>query len=130
MGGELSLPSSSSTPFLPSSALCVLANANGKKGAILHDMPADDDVASMQFAGSTVILVAESRQAVLDALKDDVYVSSGVWDLEKVSWLAKGLLVVVVGREMRSECMDEMLTNGDLCKQAQIWPAKIALRIP
>lgn len=48
-------------------------------------MPADDEVSSMKFAGSTIMIVAESRQAVLDALKDDVYVKSGVWDLEKVS---------------------------------------------
>lgn len=48
-------------------------------------MPADDEVSSMKFAGSTVIVVAESRQAVVDALKDDIYVKSGVWDLENVS---------------------------------------------
>lgn len=47
-------------------------------------MPADDEVSSMKFAGSTIVVVAESRQAVLDMLKDDVYVKSGVWDLEKV----------------------------------------------
>ncbi|KAJ4396438.1 hypothetical protein N0V93_000657 [Gnomoniopsis smithogilvyi] len=59
-------------------------------GAILEDMPADDEVSSMKFAGSTVIVVAESRQAVVDALKDDVYVKSGVWDLEKAMiWPAK-----------------------------------------
>lgn len=53
-------------------------------GAILEDMPADDKVSSMKFAGSTVMMVAESRQAVVDALKEDVYVKAGVWDLEKV----------------------------------------------
>lgn len=53
-------------------------------------MPADDEVSSMKFAGSTLMVVAESRQAVVDMIKDDVYVRSGVWDLEKVMiWPAK-----------------------------------------
>lgn len=38
----------------------------------------------MKFSGSTLMIVAESRQAVIDLIKDDVYVKSGVWDLEKV----------------------------------------------
>lgn len=45
----------------------------------------DDEVSSLKFAGSTIMVVAESRQAVIDLLKDDIYVESGVWDLEKVS---------------------------------------------
>lgn len=53
-------------------------------GAILEDMPPDDEVSSLKFAGSTIMVVAESRQAVIDLLKDDIYVESGVWDLEKV----------------------------------------------
>lgn len=53
-------------------------------------MPADDEVSSMKFAGSTLMVVAESRQAVIDMIKDDVYVRSGVWDLEKAMiWPAK-----------------------------------------
>lgn len=70
-------------------------------------MPADDEVSSMKFAGSTVIVVAESRQAVVDALKDDIYVKSGVWDLEKVSFLflvlLKGgamLIMIYVGNDL------------------------------
>lgn len=47
-------------------------------------MPVDDEVSSMKFAGSTMVVVAESREAVLNLLKDDVYVKTGVWDLEKV----------------------------------------------
>ncbi|KUI72610.1 hypothetical protein VM1G_08548 [Cytospora mali] len=59
-------------------------------GAVLEDMPADDEVSSMKFAGSTLMVVAESRQAVIDLIKDDVYVKSGVWDLEKAMiWPAK-----------------------------------------
>ncbi|ROV90596.1 hypothetical protein VSDG_07416 [Cytospora chrysosperma] len=59
-------------------------------GAVLEEMPADDEVSSMKFAGSTLMVVAESRQAVIDMIKDDVYVRSGVWDLEKAMiWPAK-----------------------------------------
>lgn len=44
----------------------------------------------MNFAGSTLMVVAENRQAVIDMIKDDVYVKSGVWDLEKAMiWPAK-----------------------------------------
>lgn len=84
-------------------------------GAILEEMPADDEVSSMKFAGSTVMVIAESRQAVIDMLKDDVYVKSGVWDIEKVSsWMDIGF--------------EGMSTDsGD---KAMIWPAKIAFRYP
>lgn len=47
-------------------------------------MPPDDEISSMKFAGSTLMVLASSRQEVIDLLKDDVYVKSGVWDLEKV----------------------------------------------
>lgn len=59
-------------------------------GAVLEDMPPDDEVSSMKFSGSTLMVVAESKQAVIDLIKDDVYVKSGVWDLEKAQiWPAK-----------------------------------------
>ncbi|EOO01908.1 putative dimeric alpha-beta barrel protein [Phaeoacremonium minimum UCRPA7] len=59
-------------------------------GAILEDMPADDEVSSMKFAGSTLIIVAESKEAALATIKDDVYVKHGVWDMDKVMiWPAK-----------------------------------------
>lgn len=48
-------------------------------------MPPDDEVSSMKFAGSTLVVIAGSKEEVVDLLKDDVYVKSGVWDLEKVS---------------------------------------------
>ena len=47
-------------------------------------MPADDEVSSMKFAGSTLIIVAESKEAALATIKDDVYVKHGVWDMDKV----------------------------------------------
>lgn len=53
-------------------------------GAILDEVPQDDEPGSLKFAGSTVIVVAASKEEVLDHLKADVYVEAGVWDLEKV----------------------------------------------
>lgn len=52
-------------------------------------MPADDEISSLKFAGSTIMVVAESREAVVDLLKNDIYVESGVWDLEKVRGIQK-----------------------------------------
>lgn len=59
-------------------------------------MPPDDDVSSLKFAGSTIMVVAESRQAVVDLLKNDVYVESGVWDLEKVRIYPPSLLLLIL----------------------------------
>lgn len=65
-------------------------DTDGFLGAVLEDMPPDDEVSSMKFSGSTLMVVAESKQAVIDLIKDDVYVRSGVWDLEKAQiWPAK-----------------------------------------
>lgn len=88
MGGESPSISFAAfiTPFTSPSvhrpSLFVLRKRH--QGAVLEDMPADDEVSSMKFAGSTIIVVAESREAVVNVLKDDIYVKSGVWDLEKV----------------------------------------------
>lgn len=63
---------------------------DGHLGAVLEEMPPDDEVSSMRFSGSTLMIVAESKQAVIDLIKDDIYVKSGVWDLEKAMiWPAK-----------------------------------------
>jgi hypothetical protein len=53
-------------------------------GAILSEVPVDDDPASFKFVGSTVIIEASSREEILGILGKDVYVESGVWDLDKV----------------------------------------------
>lgn len=53
-------------------------------GAVLEEMPPNDEISSMKFAGSTLMVLASSKEEVVDLLKDDVYVKSGVWDLEKV----------------------------------------------
>ncbi|KAJ9156644.1 hypothetical protein NKR23_g936 [Pleurostoma richardsiae] len=59
-------------------------------GAVLEDMPEDDSVDSMKFAGSTLVVVAKSREEVLEMLNGDVYVKNGVWDMDKVMiWPAK-----------------------------------------
>lgn len=79
-------------------------------GAVLEDMPPDDEVSSMKFYGSTIMVVAESKQAVIDLLKDDVYVKSGVWDLEKVSTpcLPKDLeLYLGMGRWADFGCLEQ-----------------------
>ncbi|KAB5554413.1 hypothetical protein GE09DRAFT_1120880 [Coniochaeta sp. 2T2.1] len=51
-------------------------------GAVLHEVPQDDDPKSLKFAGSALIVVAASKDEVLEILKKDVYVGAGVWDLE------------------------------------------------
>lgn len=55
-------------------------------GAVLTEVPADDEPSSLQFAGSTIIAVAESKEEVLEILKKDVYAQTGVWDVENVSF--------------------------------------------
>ncbi|KAM0453371.1 hypothetical protein ACHAO4_004964 [Trichoderma viride] len=52
-------------------------------GAILHDVPVSDDAENMDFAGSVMIVVAESAEEAKNMLKDDVYVKADVWDFEK-----------------------------------------------
>jgi uncharacterized protein YciI len=54
-------------------------------GAILTEVPKDDKPESMKFCGSTLVVVAESREEVMEALKKDIYSESGVWDLDSVS---------------------------------------------
>lgn len=53
-------------------------------GAILHDVPVNDEGENMDFAGSVMILVAESAEEAKNMLKDDIYVKADVWDFEKV----------------------------------------------
>ncbi|KAJ2903245.1 hypothetical protein MKZ38_010197 [Zalerion maritima] len=53
-------------------------------GAILSDIPKDDDPKSLDFVGSTIVYVASSREEVLEFLKNDIYGKTGVWDIEKV----------------------------------------------
>ncbi|TPX06907.1 uncharacterized protein E0L32_002403 [Thyridium curvatum] len=52
-------------------------------GAILDDVPVDDQPTSLKFAGSTLQIVASSRDEVVEFIRGDVYAKSGVWDVEK-----------------------------------------------
>lgn len=56
-------------------------------GALLKDVPKDDEVSSLDFLGSTLVIKAESEEAVLKILKNDPYGKADVWDFEKVSIL-------------------------------------------
>ncbi|KAA8634249.1 hypothetical protein SMACR_05525 [Sordaria macrospora] len=52
-------------------------------GAVLSEPPTSDDPKTFKFAGSTIVLLAESREEVIEILKGDVYAQKGVWDVEK-----------------------------------------------
>jgi uncharacterized protein YciI len=53
-------------------------------GAILSEVPPDDEPTSLKFAGSMLVAEATSKEEVLDILKKDIYTESGVWDVENV----------------------------------------------
>ncbi|KAL2757970.1 hypothetical protein ACRALDRAFT_2025655 [Sodiomyces alcalophilus JCM 7366] len=56
-------------------------------GALLDEVPADEsDPTSFKFSGSTLVCLAETREEVIEHLKNDIYTKTGVWDLEKVDW--------------------------------------------
>lgn len=59
----------------------ILINA----GALLNEVPTGSNAANFDFFGSTLVCKAESKEAVLEQLKKDIYATSGVWDLEKVN---------------------------------------------
>ncbi|UKZ48482.1 hypothetical protein TrVGV298_002707 [Trichoderma virens] len=53
-------------------------------GGLLNEIPEDDnDANTYDFAGSIMVLVAESKEDAINKIKDDIYVRAGVWDLEK-----------------------------------------------
>lgn len=51
-------------------------------GAILDDVPADDEPSSLKFAGSTIVIAAESKEEILKSLREDIYAKEGVWDVD------------------------------------------------
>ncbi|RGP80562.1 dimeric alpha-beta barrel [Fusarium longipes] len=53
-------------------------------GAILNSVPKDDSPSSLDFAGSTLVCIADSVEQVREQLSKDIYATSGVWDMEKV----------------------------------------------
>ncbi|KND88374.1 hypothetical protein TOPH_07002 [Tolypocladium ophioglossoides CBS 100239] len=46
-------------------------------GALLNSVPEDDDATNFDFMGSTFVCLAESKEAVLKQVKEDVYATSG-----------------------------------------------------
>jgi uncharacterized protein YciI len=50
----------------------------------LHGVPENDEAENLDFAGTIMILVAESAEDAKNMLKDDIYRTSGVWDFDKV----------------------------------------------
>lgn len=56
-------------------------------GAVLNEVPTSDDPAGFSFAGSTMVVLASSRDEIKEILRRDVYASSGVWDVDNVSLL-------------------------------------------
>ncbi|KAI1650252.1 hypothetical protein F4815DRAFT_446017 [Daldinia loculata] len=57
-------------------------------GAVLNDKPESDDPATFDWYGSTLVLVAESKEEVKAILEKDIYTRTGVWDTEKALILA------------------------------------------
>ncbi|KAK4456953.1 hypothetical protein QBC42DRAFT_280207 [Cladorrhinum samala] len=51
-------------------------------GAVLNEPPTSSDPTTFNFAGSTVVILAESREEIKEALRKDVYAKEGVWDVE------------------------------------------------
>jgi len=39
----------------------------------------------LKFCGSTLVVLGESREEIMEELKKDIYSESGVWDLDNVS---------------------------------------------
>ncbi|KAI1269998.1 hypothetical protein F5Y18DRAFT_421477 [Xylariaceae sp. FL1019] len=59
-------------------------------GALLNEKPDSDDATKFSFYGSTLTLVASSREEVIELLSRDIYATSGVWDMDKVQvWALK-----------------------------------------
>ncbi|KAH6655693.1 hypothetical protein BKA67DRAFT_657616 [Truncatella angustata] len=59
-------------------------------GATLNDIPEGNDPAKWDFHGSTVVMVAASKDEVLEVLRKDIYTTSGVWDVDNAQiWPVK-----------------------------------------
>ncbi|CCH46840.1 hypothetical protein BN7_6441 [Wickerhamomyces ciferrii] len=49
-------------------------------GAIFHEIPEDDK--PKKFAGSSLNVVANSREEVIEILNQDIFAKEGIWDVE------------------------------------------------
>lgn len=59
-------------------------------GALLRKVANDEE--QLDIEGSVMIAIAESREEVLEALRDDIYFRSGVWDLAKAQVVPVSML--------------------------------------
>ncbi|XXH03570.1 hypothetical protein Hte_009975 [Hypoxylon texense] len=57
-------------------------------GAVLNDAPEGDDPSKWDWYGSSIVVVAETKDEVKKILENDIYTKSGVWDTEKALILA------------------------------------------
>ena len=57
---------------------------------MLNAHPAEGETPS--FKGSMMMVVAESAEQALELLRKDIYVESGVWDLEKAQIIPVSLM--------------------------------------
>ncbi|KLU89976.1 hypothetical protein MAPG_08943 [Magnaporthiopsis poae ATCC 64411] len=53
-------------------------------GALLDEIPVNDEPSNFKINGSTLVLDATSKEEIMEMLKADIYTKEGVWDLEKV----------------------------------------------
>ncbi|KAI3326037.1 hypothetical protein HD806DRAFT_532690 [Xylariaceae sp. AK1471] len=59
-------------------------------GALLNEKPESEDASKFSFYGSTLVVVASSKEEILDLLSKDIYARTDVWDLDNVQiWPAK-----------------------------------------
>lgn len=86
----------------------------------MNEVPADDNAANFNFFGSTLVCRAESKEAVLEQLKKDIYVTSGVWDIEKVTRFFYSLTIL--------SCLFTTIPTDQT--QVQIYPFICAFRNP
>lgn len=96
-GSRLACTLADDSPFSPRGAKSQSQHFAGLKpamdsglyqmgGAVLNEVPQGDDPSKFSFAGSTIVIVAESRDEIKEILKKDVYATSGVWDVENVGF--------------------------------------------
>ncbi len=77
-------PSHLTSKYITSSAFSVHGSPFllGSLGAILDEQPLEGE--TLEMKGSVLVAVAESREEALKIVKEDVYSTQGVWDVEKL----------------------------------------------
>lgn len=79
------------------------------------------------MSGSTLVIVASSKEEILQTLREDVYAKSGVWDVDKVRFLY--IIISPLTHMLPKAYVLERVLMDKEC-QAQMWPLKCAFRIP